>query len=573
MPSCITEQWVATAPQVKLTVTQSASTATTATLSWVLEYIASSAANTNTKKAYTVVIHTSTVKDSTFDIDGLVGTHTIASGTVVIDKKTSAQAISFGVIINWDLTWSGVRCGTKTASGDITVPAKTSYKINYDANGGTGAPSAQTKWHGESVLLSSVKPSRTGYSFKNWLSTVQNQAYNPGAYYGHDEATTMKAQWVANTYAVTYDANGGTGAPAAQSKTHGVALALSSAVPTRSGFTFKGWATSASATVAAYQPGASYTANAAVKLYAVWGQAYVQPRISNIQVSRCDASGRKTDSGTYSALSFNWQADYSANVTVTAQSNGQTITLYTKADAGTAGAVSGVFGGAQLSADVTYKIQITVTDSGGETSVTTTLQSRAFAIDFLAGGNGVAFGKAAERSGYADFGFDIADKYGLDVRNGLAAYTGGGDAGIDPNTTLEELCLTGHSNGPQGPGTFYYIKTNFYNAKTTGAARAQIAIPYNKNGSLYHRYYSGSTWSSWARYMTADEIYPVGSVCIRYDNTSPADLYGGTWSRIEGRVLFGCATSGTIGATGSHTTGSGSSSLPYVNVAVWRRTA
>lgn len=49
--------------------------------------------------------------------------------------------------------------------------------------------------------------------------------------------------------------------------------------------------------------------------------------------------------------------------------------------------------------------------------------------------------------------------------------------------------------------------------------------------------------------------------------------YGGTWQRIEGRVLFGCASSGTVGATGSHTTGSGSSSLPYVNVAIWRRTA
>lgn len=73
--------------------------------------------------------------------------------------------------------------------------------------------------------------------------------------------------------------------------------------------------------------------------------------------------------------------------------------------------------------------------------------------------------------------------------------------------------------------------------------------------------------------MTVDEIYPVGSVCIRYDTTSPATLYGGTWQRIEGRMLFGCASSGTVGATGTHTTGSGSSSLPYVNVAIWRRTA
>lgn len=177
----------------------------------------------------------------------------------------------------------------------------------------------------------------------------------------------------------------------------------------------------------------------------------------------------------------------------------------------------------------------------------------------------------------ADGNFSVVgslfDKYGALIGNGLAAYNGGGDAGIDPDTTLEDLCLTSHSHAPQGSGTFYYIHTAFYNTKSVTAARAQVAMPYNKKGSIYHRHYASGAWSAWTRYMNADEIYPIGSVCIRYDTTSPATLYGGTWQRIEGRFLFGCAESGTVGATGSHTTGSGSSSLPYVNVAIWRRTA
>lgn len=70
-----------------------------------------------------------------------------------------------------------------------------------------------------------------------------------------------------------------------------------------------------------------------------------------------------------------------------------------------------------------------------------------------------------------------------------------------------------------------------------------------------------------------DHFYPVNSIYIGYSHTSPASLFGGTWQRIEGRILYGCASSGTVGATGTHTTGSGSSSLPYVNVAIWRRTA
>jgi len=71
------------------------------------------------------------------------------------------------------------------------------------------------------------------------------------------------------SYTVTYNANGGTNTPEAQTKTEGVTLVLRTAVPTRDGHTFKGWATSATGAVV-YAPGANYTANAAATLYAVW---------------------------------------------------------------------------------------------------------------------------------------------------------------------------------------------------------------------------------------------------------------------------------------------------------------
>lgn len=77
----------------------------------------------------------------------------------------------------------------------------------------------------------------------------------------------------AATYAVSYDANGGSGAPAGQTKTYGVDLTLSAAIPTRSGYNFLGWATSASATVPDYQPGDIYSTNAALSLFAVWEMA------------------------------------------------------------------------------------------------------------------------------------------------------------------------------------------------------------------------------------------------------------------------------------------------------------
>ena len=144
------------------------------------------------------------------------------------------------------------------------------------------------------------------------------------------------------------------------------------------------------------------------------------------------------------------------------------------------------------------------------------------------------------------------DNQGTPIRNGLAAYTGGGDSGINPNITLEELILTSHTNAPQGAGTFYFIHTSFYNGKTTSAARAQFAYPYNKTGATYHRYYANGAWSAWA--SSALAAYPVGSYYISGNDTSPASLFGGTWHRIESRFLWAAPSTSTLGATAGEMT-------------------
>lgn len=584
MATCITSSWSNLAPQARVTVWVDSETGSTAKLGWKLEYIAVEAASTSTSKSFTVKVAGQVVGSGSYNIDGKVGVNQITSGYVEVDKTTSAQTIAFSVSFAFNLTWSGVYGGTKSASGSISVAAITSYKITYDANGGTAAPSAQTKLHGISVLLSSAKPFRNGYTFKNWLSTAQNQAYNPGTYYGHDESTTMVAQWNATTYTVAYNANGGLGAPSAQTKTHGVALTLSSVKPERAGYIFEGWATSASATMSAYKPGASYTANAAVTLYAVWSLSYVQPRISNVQASRCDASGNKTDSGTYAALSFNWAADNSASVIVTAQVNSQELTLCTKYDAGTSGLVSGVFGDGQISADASCNIQITVSDSSGKTSITTTLQGQSFAIDFLAGGKGVAFGKPAEKQNTIDSAWNL-DMNGNTITNyGYAPEVFSSEneavdrilqrvyAAMDASTKKEiVLKLSENDSLPVGGTWFVTICKSNDNYGTIHAVRYYAKK--SPNCAEYRRSVYGGTWSDWEKMISASDAWPIGSIYIAYNAFDPAELFGGTWTRIEGRMLFGCAASGTIGATGTHTTGSGSSSLPYVNVAIWRRTA
>ena len=87
-------------------------------------------------------------------------------------------------------------------------------------------------------------------------------------FYNGSNAQTWK--FVKAEHTVSYDANGGTGEPSAQTKYYANALMLSATVPEAGIRTFKGWATRKDAAEAQYQPGASYTADADVVLYAVW---------------------------------------------------------------------------------------------------------------------------------------------------------------------------------------------------------------------------------------------------------------------------------------------------------------
>lgn len=172
-----------------------------------------------------------------------------------------------------------------------------SYTLAYNANGGSGAPSNQTGSNtGTSpyytFTVSSTVPTRTGYTFLGWStsSSATSATYAGGGSITVTSSgtTTLYAVWKVNTYAVSYNANGGTGAPPAQTKTYNVSLTLSSTVPTRTGYLFQGWATSSTGAVA-YQPSGSYTANAAVTLYAIWKAA--NSTLSSVTNTNIGSSG------------------------------------------------------------------------------------------------------------------------------------------------------------------------------------------------------------------------------------------------------------------------------------------
>lgn len=148
------------------------------------------------------------------------------------------------------------------------------YSIKYNANGGSGVPSTQTKEHGKNVNLSRTVPTRTGYDFLGWSTypSATTATYQSGSLYTNNSDVTLYAVWKIITYSIQYDANGGNGAPANQTKSYGTAIYISSSKPTRTGYDFMGWAASPNSNVIAYNAGDAYTENQSVSLYAVWSK-------------------------------------------------------------------------------------------------------------------------------------------------------------------------------------------------------------------------------------------------------------------------------------------------------------
>lgn len=404
MASCITSQWSNTySPQVRLTVDAVNANSTLANLNWKLEYVGHGyPPHTTGGRAYSVVVAGGTVSSGSYDINGKTGTYTIASGTKQVSRTKSNQTVSFSLSFAFNLTWSGVYSGTRSASGTVTVQARSSNAYSFNANGGTGAPSSATKWGGEDFTFPTGKPNRTGYAFAGWYNTSINNGtvYQPGQTVHDlpDQAVTWLAKWTANTFTVKYDANGGTGAPGNQTKTYGVTLKLSTTVPTRENCIFLGWGTAPGSTTVAYAAGANYTANADLTLYAMWRRAYNPPVIENVKIDRSTSLGTITDEGDMAAVSFDWRLDENSggleSIKVGYRREGGSWFDSTVTASGMSGHVEKKTVGLMLSTENSYEIRILVTDDKGSTEYIGTLPATKYIIDFSPEG-GIGFGKPA----------------------------------------------------------------------------------------------------------------------------------------------------------------------------------
>lgn len=372
------------------------------------------------------------------------------------------------------------------------------WKVTFNANEGTGGPTSQTKTYGTTLTLTTSKPTRTGYDFKEWNTKKDGSgtSYKSGGSYTANAAVTLYAIWTKKTYKVTFNANGGSGAPASQTKTHDVTLKLSTSVPTKENYTFKGWSTSASSATVSYSAGGNYTNNANVTLYAVWELSYKNPTIANIQLSRCDANGNPVGDDvelTSALLSFKWTT-YRAVSKIEfswMSASGEIVNWKEVAVqvGGRTGTVSEIFGANLLPADETFNITIWVYDDMGYAWKEVTLEGYLFTIDMLGGGKGVSFGKPAELEDTADFNFETLYRKRAVFNNNTSIYGTTLDGDIkevmNPQNTNGNLVI-GYGNYAEEDGDSNLYGHNVHlgiSDVAGGVDKAVFVTPYRNRSS------------------------------------------------------------------------------------------
>lgn len=360
-------------------------------------------------------------------------------------KTHSSQSVTVKIQGSNVSIYTFAPSGTTTITGRSpnttayeTANPKTTYKITFDTQGGSGSFGQLTKWHGEPLTIHSGKPTKTNYAFVNWKIRNTSTTVDPGKQIsaGSNDNYVLDAQWKIITYPVTFDANGGTGAPGNTTKNSGSALTFSSAKPVKTDSTtgkaydFLGWAETSAPNTIVYPVGNTTIAanvNRPVNLIAVWREHYYSPTITNTKIFRCNKNGQASDEGRYAYVSFDWAVDNWKYPTNTASevsiTVGETTVTIPEAVDRLSGSVATKIGSdpdVLFDVDTEYPVTISVADKQAstetlyKTTVTGRLNVAEYPLDFGSAVNSIGVFKPASDEAEYDKVMDIGGDVKID---------------------------------------------------------------------------------------------------------------------------------------------------------------
>lgn len=214
------------------------------------------------------------------------------------------------------------------------------------------------------------------------------------------------------SHTVSYNANGGTGAPGSATKWYGEDFYISNQKPTRANHVFQYWATASNGSGTRYNPGQRYMPDANVTLYAVWKLATKPPTIQSFTAQRVNESGDMSESGTRVKLYVTWKCDTSGDsantvqsVTIAVQDGGTWKDTQVTASGATGTGTVTLTG---LSADASWRFRATVKDKYGTVTSFTTVGPQRFLLDFSEDGRGIGIGVGAPSEGVAIAGEPVS---------------------------------------------------------------------------------------------------------------------------------------------------------------------
>ncbi len=385
-------------------------------------------------------------------------------------------------------------------------------------------------------------------SYSGWRDgELESPAASPGTTYNNSTAdatlpstgTTLYAVFQNNagkfltnpgcaTYTLYYDANGGTGAPSDQAGyTYNASVTVNSSVtPTRSDYTFLGWATSSTATSKndAYDPGASFSITDDVILYAVWCH----------DLSAASAFSLNTSSLSSTGVTISWSAVTGATKYDLRlyDENLDLINTYSNL-ASTSKSLTGLTAGTEYYADVlakndcndTYKASndldfttkhvYTITYYKNDGSGTSETESKTEGVNYTISSNKFS------RTGYS------LSKWNTQAGGGGTDYTKGAtysaDAPLDLYAVWSPESYTITLNGNGGSGNPASVSATY------GAAAPSVGTLPTKADQNFAGYWTGSGGTG-TKVVDADGVWVAG--ISGYTDGSK------NWIGTEGKTIY-----------------------------------
>lgn len=247
---------------------------------------------------------------------------------------------------------------------------------------------------------------------------------------------------------------------------------------------------------------------------------YSPPKVTALSVHRCvsDTDGTEDEQGNYTQVTYGYEI---ANIAETNKNAKNIVIKYKKTSESTwttknlnASAYTG--SGSiivKTLADNSYNFLLTVSDSITSSSKSTSVSTGYCIYHVPASGKGITFGGIAEGDGF-------------NVKM--------------PATFSSTINAGGNFVGRYVTGT----RLQTVSVTDLGRKPGKIAV-IDESGWIYSRALSA---------LILEAVYPVGSIYISVNNTSPQTLFGGTWEAIKGKFLLGQSNAHKAGSTGGEET-------------------